>query len=54
MPRAPRITWPTVRLAANRRARVKNRTSMLIVSTITKKGLNIKGAPEGSKEAADK
>ncbi len=42
-------TWPALMLAANRKARVKGRTVMLIVSIITRNGFNQFGAPDGSR-----
>lgn len=42
---------PALILAANRKASVKGRTLILIVSIITRKGFNQVGAPPGSKVA---
>jgi len=43
--------WPAVRLAPNRRARIKGRTPTLTVSIKIKNGLRAAGAPEGSNDA---
>lgn len=42
---------PAVIFAASRNERVMGRTTILRVSTITKKGFNQSGAPPGSKDA---
>ena len=50
-PISPRTTCPAVIFAASRKERVRGRTKVLNVSTITKKGFNHLGAPEGKREA---
>lgn len=44
--------WPALILAASRKAKVKGRTEILIVSINTRKGFNHVGAPLGSNLAA--
>lgn len=45
--------WPALMFAASRNARVKGRTSILIVSINTRKGFNHVGAPLGSSLAVN-
>jgi hypothetical protein len=43
--------WPAVRLAPNRRARIRGRTPILTVSIKIKKGFSPEGAPDGKSDA---
>lgn len=51
MPINVRTIWPAVMLAASRNERVSGRERVLVVSTITKNGVNHDGAALGARLA---